>query len=232
MNVVTGATCSQLTLSDTGANFYIPGSITATNASYTKTINGSDVLVLPFEATLPTGVEAYSMQYADNAVVCTRIQGKLLSANTPVLVTGTGTFTFAGAGSVSSPHGSKLNNMALIYLAQKAPVGSYVLKTVAGVTAFYQVSSGAEPTVPSFSAYFSPAVSNQAATIPVIFNGLNDVTPVSADAKIIDDKVYDLLGRRVYNLKKDAIYIQSGKKLKPTVDMDYRSIIFIFFFFE
>ncbi|MBP6662679.1 MAG: hypothetical protein KA172_06300, partial [Paludibacter sp.] len=222
-NVVSGTTCSQLQLVDNTGDFYSPTAFTATNAGYTKTLNGYDMLVLPFEAIIPSGVEVYTLQYAGNSVNCSPIQGNVIPANTGVLVKGTGTFVFSGSGNVSAPHGQNVNNFSLVYLAQKAPVGSYVLQTLNGVTSFNMVTAGNEPLVPSCSAFLTVA-SNQNSTLTLGLNGLSAITPIFSDAENIDNRVFDMLGRQVYILKKNTPYIKSGKVFKSTVDVDLRTI--------
>ncbi len=222
-NVVSGTRCSQLLLDDNTGNFYSPTAFTATNAGYTKTLNGYDMLVLPFEATIPSGVEVYTLQYAGTLVNCSPIQGNVIPANTAVLVKGTGTFVFAGSGNVSTLHGQNVNDFSLVYLAQKAPVGSYVLQTLNGTTTFNIVTSGNEPVVPSFSAFLSVAT-NQNSTLTLNLNGLSGLSPIFSDVEGNDNRVFDMLGRQVYVLKKNTPYIKSGKVFKSTVDVDLRNI--------
>ncbi|HRZ97270.1 MAG TPA: hypothetical protein P5084_06910 [Paludibacter sp.] len=222
-NVVSGTNCSQLMLADSDGNFYTPTDFNAINAGYTKTINGNDILVLPFEATIPSGVEVFTLQYLGNSVNCTPIHGNVIPANTAVLVKGVGAFTFTGSGKVSTPHGQKQNDLSLVYLAQQAPSGSYVLQTVNGVTAFHLVSNANGPVVPSCSAYFS-VVTNQSSTTILNLNGLSAVNQMFTDLKIKDDRVFDLLGRQVNRLKKNTMYIKSGKVFMSNIDVDLSTI--------
>ncbi|RZJ37276.1 MAG: secretion protein, partial [Chryseobacterium sp.] len=153
-NVVSGTICASLELSDQGGDFNAPFNFTATAASFTKTVNGYAVVVLPFEANVPDGAQAYNMQPSSSKVLCTTVPNAKIPANTPVLISGNGTFTFTGTGNVSTPKAIISNQFYADYSAVKAYTGGYVLKTVNGTAGFYKIASGSE-TVSSFSAYIS-----------------------------------------------------------------------------
>ncbi|MBP6356193.1 MAG: hypothetical protein KA303_02760, partial [Paludibacter sp.] len=90
-------------------------------------------------------------------------------------------------------------------------------------TSFNMVTAGNEPLVPSCSAFLTVA-SNQNSTLTLGLNGLSAITPIFSDAENIDNRVFDMLGRQVYILKKNTPYIKSGKVFKSTVDVDLRTI--------
>ena len=170
-NVVSGNTCASLELSDQGGDFNAPINFTATTASYTKTINGYAVIVIPFEATVPNGVQAYHMMISSAKVVCTAVQNGKIPANTPVLITGNGTFTFTGSGAVSTPKALVYNQLNAGYSTVKVYSGGYVLKTVNGTTGFYKITSGNE-SVSSFSAYVSEENAYSSSMLPLEFGTL------------------------------------------------------------
>ncbi|WP_434981341.1 T9SS type A sorting domain-containing protein [Daejeonia sp. YH14] len=170
-NVVSGTVAASLELSDQGGDFNAPFAFTATAASYTKTLNGYAVIVLPFEANVPVGVQAYNMLPSSSKVLCTSVPNGKISANTPVLINGNGTFTFTGSGSVSTPKAIVSNQFNADYSTVKAYTGGYVLKTVGGVTGFYKISSGSE-TVAAFSAYISEENAYSASLLPLEFETL------------------------------------------------------------
>ncbi|WP_417940501.1 T9SS type A sorting domain-containing protein [Flavobacterium sp. RS13.1] len=171
-NVISGAVCSNLNLTDQGGDFNVPFAFSATAASFTKTIADYDVLVLPFQATIPQGVTAYTIQPSPSKIICTKIEG-VIPANTPVLLSGSGTFVFNGTGNVSTPKALTVNQMNPVYIGIKAPVGSYTLKTVNNVTAFYPVTVGSEPLISSFRFYLSEKSGYNAAVLPFEFNTLS-----------------------------------------------------------
>lgn len=212
-NVVTGSTCAKLNLVDGSVNFHVPVGFTATTATYSRVINGLEMLLVPFSATIPEGVNVYTIQSTLTEVVCTPLINTVIPANTPVLVEGNGAFTFDGSGVVSTPKALKAGNFYGVYISCFAPSGSYTLKTVGDVTAFYKVASGTEPNIDPFNAYLSFSTSNAASTLPLRF------IPVSVKQNrfnlgVYDPNkpVYDLFGRSI-NKPEKGVYIQDGKKI-------------------
>lgn len=165
-NVVSGNSCANLELSDQGGDFNAPIDFTAISASYTKTITDYTILVLPFEATIPNGVQAYTMLPSASKVTCSPIENGIIPANTPVLINANGTFSFVGSGKVSSPKAITVNQFNADYSSVKAYTGGYVLKTVGGTTGFYKITSGNELVSP-FSAYLSEDNAYTASTLPL-----------------------------------------------------------------
>jgi glucuronoarabinoxylan endo-1,4-beta-xylanase len=170
-NVVSGTSCASLELSDLGGDFNAPFAFTATSASYTKTVNGYAVIVLPFEANVPNGIQAYNMLTSSSKVLCTTVPNGKIPANTPVLISGNGTFNFTGSGAVSTPKAIVSNQFNADYSSVKAYTGGYVLKTVSGTTGFYKITNGNE-TVSSFSAYISEENAYSASMLPLEFETL------------------------------------------------------------
>jgi glucuronoarabinoxylan endo-1,4-beta-xylanase len=212
INIITGNACSQLTLNDGGGNFFAPNNFTATAASYTRTFDGYGILTLPFAADIPSGAKAYTMLVSNVDIACTQINK--IPANTPVLIVGTGTFRFDGSGSVSTPRALKVNDMNGVYISVKAPVGGYYLKTVGGVSAFYPVNSGSEPTIIPFSAYLTPSNTISVSSLPFRFI-TTDIDQIKLDMKFDTNNIelYDIWGRRVYQPKKGIVYIKAGRKI-------------------
>ena len=171
-NVIAGTSCANLGLSDVGGNFYAPVGFTATTATYSCTFNGYRMLTLPYEATIPSGISAYTLQYSASEVNGTKITNGKIPANTPVLIAGSGTFSFNGTGSVSTPHKVKVNDMNAVYIATKAYAGSYYLNTVNGVTALYRSVSGSEPTINPFGSFLEPSISVTAPNLPLKLDGV------------------------------------------------------------
>lgn len=94
-NIVKGTVCQNLKLWATGGDFRPATTLTATNASFTTEVNGARMLMLPFEAQVPEGVVAYSVDDQLNLKQITTI-----SAHQPVVVMAEGTVTFSGSGEV------------------------------------------------------------------------------------------------------------------------------------
>lgn len=172
-NVISGTTCSNLVLSDQGKDFQVPFNFTAGTASYNRTFNGYDVLLLPFEANIPSGVNVYLMSPGTTAISCTPVSNGIIPANTPVLVEATGNFTFTGTGNVSTPKAITVNQMNGVYHTIKVPANAYVLKTENGVTGFYKIAVGSEPMINPFRAYLTEENTFSANILPLNFSVLS-----------------------------------------------------------
>lgn len=172
-NVISGITCSNLVLSDQGKDFQVPFNFTAGTASYNRTFNGYEVLLLPFEANIPSGVNVYLMSPGTTAISCTPVSNGIIPANTPVLVEATGNFTFTGTGNVSTPKAITVNQMNGVYHTIKVPANAYVLKTENGVTGFYKIAAGSEPMINPFRAYLTEENTFSANVLPLNFSVLS-----------------------------------------------------------
>jgi glucuronoarabinoxylan endo-1,4-beta-xylanase len=214
-NVVSGTTCSDLLLSDEGGDFYVPFNFTASAAAYTRTLNGFEMLVLPFDATIPEGVRAYYLQFESEEMRGTTISDELIPANTPVLVWGQGTFLFEGTGEVSTPESLTVNGMKSVYVSIKAPENSYVFNVAGGFTTLQKVSGVSAPDLLPFSAYFDLGSSVTDLVIPVKLDDASSIQDVILDSfENGEDGVYfDLLGRPVFQPRKGVIYIYNGRKV-------------------
>jgi len=212
-NIVTGSVCSKLALNDLGVDFFIPTGFTSTSASYSCTISGYKLLVLPFESDIPSGAEAFTLQLSATEMNCNKLRpDSKIPANIPVLIKGSGTFIFNGSGNVSTPHALKVNDLNVVYVSQKAPVGSYSLKIDNGVASFSQVSSGSEPTINTLSAYLTPSNGISSASIPLKLNVSTEVDYVLSGKKTTGN-IFDIWGRQVYAPLKGVLYIRAGKKV-------------------
>jgi glucuronoarabinoxylan endo-1,4-beta-xylanase len=181
-NVISGTTSQKLEISDMGGDFYPPVGFTATTATYRATLNGLKMLVLPFEANIPTGVKAYTLAFTDPKITGTIIITSKIPANTPVLVNGAGTFTFTGTGAISSSANLRsaagagaARNMQVgitggVYIGIKAPVGGYYLTNSNGTAAFARVTSASQPSVSSFGGYLAPGLPTTAASLELVLD--------------------------------------------------------------
>lgn len=172
-NVISGTTCFNLVLSDQGKDFQVPFNFTAGTASYNRTFNGYEVLLLPFEANIPSGVNVYLMSPGTTAISCTPVSNGIIPANTPVLVDATGNFTFTGTGNVSTPKAITVNQMNGVYHTIKVPANAYVLKTENGVNGFYKIAAGSEPMINPFRAYLTEENTFSANILPLNFSVLS-----------------------------------------------------------
>jgi glucuronoarabinoxylan endo-1,4-beta-xylanase len=221
-NIISGTTCSNLVLSDQGKDFQVPFNFNTATASYSRTFNGYEALLLPFEANIPSGVNVYLISPGTTAISCTSISNGIIPANTPVLVNATGSFTFTGTGNVSTPKAITVNQLNGVYHTIKVPANGYVLKTEGGVTGFYKVLAGSEPVINPFRAYLTEENSYSANILPLNFSVLatednnlqkNEVKIYPNPAKteiFIELKVSDATAK-IYDSK--GALIKSGVKL-------------------
>lgn len=184
-NVISGTNCSNLVLSDSGKDFQVPFNFTAGAASYSRVFNGYDVLLLPFEANIPSGVNVYLMSPGTTAISCTPVSNGVIPANTPVLVNATGNVTFTGTGNVSTPKAITVSQMNGVYHTIKVPANAYVLKTENGVTGFYKVATGSEPMINPFRAYLSEENTYAANILPLNFSVLS-----AKETELNQSKIY------------------------------------------
>ena len=95
-NVVKEGVCASLVIDESYGAFHPAQTFTATQASYTCEVNGQHIVQLPFSASVPEGVNVYTLTDDLTPVAVTTIP-----ANQPLLVEGQGKVTFLGSGEVS-----------------------------------------------------------------------------------------------------------------------------------
>ncbi|WP_223559756.1 T9SS type A sorting domain-containing protein [Chryseobacterium lathyri] len=184
INVISGNSCQNLTLSDLGKDFQVPFGFTASSATYTRTFNGYGILLLPFQSAIPSGVTAYMMQPGSGNVVCSQISNGIIPANTPVLINATGSKTFTGSGAVSTPKAITVNQINGVYQSVKVAAGGYVLKTESGVTGFYKVTAGNELSVSPFQGYLTENNTYTNNVLPLSFATLKTDDVITAKDEI------------------------------------------------
>ena len=154
-NVIVNGVCDNLVLTD-GYPFKAPDDFTATAASYTTTINasaGAGTLCLPFAATIPGGVEAWTLTYTSGDAATATPVATTIPANTPVLLNGSGDQTFTGASAaVSASATNKAGALTGVFAAATVPVNSYVLQKQSEKVGFFKVT-GDEILFNPFHAY-------------------------------------------------------------------------------
>lgn len=212
-NVIIGTTCASLELVD-GYPFKTHTDFTATTASYTTTINasaGAGTLCLPFAATIPGGVTAYTLTYAGgDKATATSVETTIL-ANTPVLLNGSGEKVFTGSGAVSASAANENGALTGVFAATTVPSGSYVLQKQSEKVGFFKVT-GAK-TINPFRAYLT--AETPAPGLSIIFPEDGDVTGISEIEKMRNADnvtIFDLQGRKVAQPQK-GLYIVNGKKI-------------------
>ena len=189
---------------------------------YTLTVSAAKAatLMLPYNATIPEGVKAYTLTAeagADKAVA-EEVTGTL-AANTPVLINAEqGDYVFAVSSTVeSSVTTATVGALTGVYQLTSVPTGSYVLQNHEGQTAFYQVADAKPQQVNAYRAYLS--VTSSAPMLTIDFGETTGIQTIEHSPLNIDHSVYDLQGRQVVNGKsvngklQRGLYIVNGKKV-------------------
>jgi glucuronoarabinoxylan endo-1,4-beta-xylanase len=208
-NVIDGDHCQELTLTD-GGDFYTLKTFKASTATYTTFINGYEVVILPFDATVPEGVKVYDMAYSAIGIDCSPLDGTIIRANIPVLVKNSGKVTFYGSGTVSTPHKPGNNRFFGTYIKMPLATGEYTLQNVGGKIGFYRIGTTSESLVP-FRTYLSVDATVSASYLPINVNETNDIHSATIHTDC-GNKIYDATGRMV-NADCKGILIKNGNKL-------------------
>lgn len=213
-NVVTGGTCANLVLTD-GHPFKAPADFTATTASYTTTINaeaGAGTLCLPFAATIPAGVTAYTLTYTSGDKATATAVETTIPANTPVLLNGSGETTFTGSGAVVAEAANTAGNMTGVFASVAVPTGSYVLQNGDDGVGFYNVTTN-DITINPFRAYLTASAGVHSLTVDYQNGEETGIEEMrNGENEKMRSEIFDLSGRRVVKAQK-GIYIVNGKKI-------------------
>ena len=214
-NVITSGICETFELVD-GKPFKAPSAFTATKAKFTKTISaaGYGTMVIPFDATLATGVDAAYNLTGDDGSKVTSTDASSIAANKPVLVkAAAGNYDFTATSVEIGATVDESTNGKLIgtYGGTTAAAGAtnYVLQNGAAGLGFFLVT-GTDATVKPFRAYL-----NTGATASKLDLDFGDVTGIN-ETKLVkgaaNETFFNLAGQRVAQPAK-GLYIVNGKKV-------------------
>lgn len=208
-NVIVNGVCANLELTDQKP-FQAPAAFTATSAKFTKTVGdaGYGTMMIPFDASVPEGVEAYDITSSTGDVLTTT-QQRSVTANKPVMLKNAGTFEFtaSNAAVAATPADAQVNGLLKgVYADTAVPTeNTYVLQKQGTDVNFYKAVSGM--TINPFRAYLT--TSSGAARLTFDFD---EVTGIKTIETTGNAKVYNLQGVRVDNPTK-GLYIVNGKKV-------------------
>lgn len=184
--------------------------------SLAVTAAGVATLVLPYEATIPEGVKAYTLTYSEpNTLNATLVTGTL-SAHTPVhVVANEGSYTFsATTGSTADYSNGSPTSGCLVgaYKTTKVESGNYILYKPEGGEAGYYQSRG-NFTVGAFHAYLTLGSGGSSAKeLKIIYNDNATTGITTVDERTNRSNIsYNLNGQRV-NASHKGIIIVNGKK--------------------
>jgi len=184
--------------------------------SYTLHVGDAGVatLVLPFDAPIPTGVSAYTLDYTSGSEAVAKEVTGTLSANTPVYIKAVaGDYTFtasaANADNCSARHpqvGALVGN----YSTYTVPdTKAYVLQNQNGEIAFYPVND-AKINIAPFRACLVPQEATSAAKIGVRFDNTTGINNISIKQQN-SGALYNLAGQRV-DASYKGVVISNGRK--------------------
>lgn len=202
-NTVSGSSCLQLNLRADGGDFRPMRSFNADVATLTIPTNGFRLVMIPFDAPLPDGIHAYSL---NSDLTLTPVQQ--ITAHQPVLVeSGSGTVTLSGSGSIAhavSPLDALLRGT---YSAAPLYPGDYVLShNDKGERGFLRVTTTGM--LQPFDAYMQlPAATADFLPLDLSQTAINTTAAESSPAA-----VYNLYGQRVNSAAKGLVIV-GGKKM-------------------
>lgn len=181
----------------------------ADDYSYTLAVGnaGAATLVLPFDATIPEDVKAYTLTVNGNSAVCTEVE-TTIPANTPVLVMADkGSYTFEGT-SIWKSGTPTVGALTGVFSKTIVPATCYILTLADNQLAFRQ-ADGATNTVEANRAYLSTGSAN-VKLLRVDFGSVDAIDATKTDQT--DATLYDLSGRKMVkgNLP-NGLYITGGK---------------------
>ena len=202
-NLIYTNLCHRLELSTEGGAFRPVRFFQADKITFTTTVNGCQLLMLPFNAVIPEGAKAYTI--GDDL---TLTQLSSIPAHTPVLIKAQGDVVFTGQGEVGYSTSPLTNMFRGTYTPILLYAGDYLLDYQNGQWGFRRLD--ATTTLGVFDVYAS--LNSQAAFVPIASDALGISTNTSESEMPI--KVFDLQGRQISaQPQKPGIYIKSGKKI-------------------
>lgn len=211
-NIIIGNTCQNLVLSTEGGPFRPDRSFEAQNISLTTSVNDLKLMILPFNAQMPDGVKAYSI---DDQLVPEPLN--MISAHQPVLVEAQGEVTFTGQGEVSYFTSSPIALIRGTYTPIPLYAGDYVLACQNGQWGFQRLETAT--TLSPFCAYAQLPMTD--AFVPL--NGeVTGIHAIAGDEASFADDLYDLQGRKTSGALKPGIYIKRSQGNKPGKKMIVR----------
>lgn len=176
----------------------------------------ASTLILPFDATIPAGVKAYTLRYTtgSESVNATSVSTPTLGKDTPVLINAEkGTYKFvstATSDALATGSGSKTSGALTGVYAETTPgTGHYILTNKDGKVGFRKTV--AESKVPAYRCYLT--AESGAHELSIIYDdnvtGIRNLTPALSEGEGV---YYNLKGQRVANPTK-GIFIVNGKKI-------------------
>ena len=197
-NSVAGATCATLALTPDGGPFRPARSFTANAASFTCTVNGCRLLMLPFAATVPDGASVYTISND-----LTLQPTATILAHHPVLVEAQGDVTFTGSDEVSYAVSPLTDVLRGTYTGMPLYAGDYILGREGDEWGLLRLTNNAilEP----FDVYAAPASTATFIPLELSTSGVTAVTLPKSSCYL-----YNLMGQRV-SVHQKGIVVKNGR---------------------
>lgn len=212
-NVIVGAECQRLVLSEDAA-FFAPKAFTAAEVSFDRDFAAGRVntFVLPFTFTVPDGISVTKLNKVEGTTL-TFSPVTTAEANTPYLIETNEARPFDALTNVEVAATATVD----VTVSGVTHHGAFDSETVtSGETAYYGWNENGEfvkattGTLLPFRTYLTTSAAQAAPAFKVIMDkptGIDTITTTETDGAI-----YDLTGRRVEKAVK-GIYIRDGKKV-------------------
>lgn len=180
-----------------------------TQLQYTATVGneGYGTVVVPFDADVTGGVEAYTTSTLDGAnVVLNSITE--ITANTPAILKNPGTLVLSAKDeTIEYKDNPQYGLLTGVYANTTSKEGTYVLQNQGGEVAFYLVGSEIQPAIRPFRAYLTAPSAAGAKALHFAFGETNGIDSIEIMDTTIIEGVYNLAGQ------------QTGKTLQKGINI-------------
>ena len=170
--------------------------------------------IFPFAPTLPSAITAYSCAEVDGTTL-NLVEVGSPEANKPYIIYSEDGYSGAALTGYGTATATSYTTGLLtgVYTSTAVPVNSYVLQTLNGKQAFYQVSSEDPVSAPAYRAYLT----TDAGDVKAFFFNLDDADAISGltpDPSLSKrgEEIFNLAGQRMSKLQR-GVNIVNGKKI-------------------
>lgn len=170
-------------------------------------------LCLPFHATVPEGMKAYTVSgHEGSELLLTEVADGKLQRNVPYLVSAPeGSYPFSGpaaANPANYKNGMLIGSTSTDFTA---PKGAYILAKYQGELGFFRI--GADKQCRQYSAYLAAPAGVVLTAFKIVDTPSTGVTTIEGDKSAASHAIYDLSGRRLRTVPAQGIVIIDGKKV-------------------
>ena len=170
-------------------------------------------LCLPFSATVPEGMKAYTVSgHEGSELLLTEVADGKLQKDVPYLVNAPeGTYPFSGpaaANPANYKNGMLVGSTSTDFTA---PKGAYILANYKGELGFYRI--GADKQCRQYTAYLAAPAGVTLTAFKIVDSPSTGITTVEGNKSAGTPQIYDLTGRRLRTADAKGVVIIDGKKV-------------------